>query len=189
MKTTSIYTKATPLLKELWRLYQGKKSGSVENAIYFDNCDNEGNSGGFFACDDEEYNYTYEYFTEFTEEEFIKFMEFDKELVKKARQGWSDVPPELRDKVVDISPESDHQIVLKENDVVNRPSHYTDGKIEVIDFIEDKQLGFHLANSVKYISRAGKKDPTKTKEDLKKAIWYIERYIKTYIDEKATVNL
>lgn len=42
-------------------------------------------------------------------------------------------------------------------DIANMPAHYTDGKIEVIDFIEDKKLGFHLGNTVKYISRAGKK--------------------------------
>ena len=67
----------------------------------------------------------------------------------------------------------------KLEDPVNHPSHYTDGSIEVIDFIEDKKLGYHLGNSVKYICRAGKKDPTKTIEDLKKAIWYINRHIKT----------
>lgn len=61
-------------------------------------------------------------------------------------------------------------------DYVNHPPHYTDGKIEVIDFIEDKRLGFHLGNAVKYIARAGKKDPEKTSEDLQKAIWYINRY-------------
>ena len=64
------------------------------------------------------------------------------------------------------------------NDPVNRPSHYTDGKIEVIDFIEDKKLGFCLGNAIKYIARAGKKDPTKEIEDLKKAKWYVERRIK-----------
>lgn len=63
------------------------------------------------------------------------------------------------------------------NDPVNHPSHYTDGKIEVIDFIEDKNLGFHLGNAVKYISRAGKKDPSKKLEDLKKAQWYLNREI------------
>ena len=63
------------------------------------------------------------------------------------------------------------------NDPVNHPSHYTDGKIEVIDFIEDKKLGFSLGNAVKYIVRAGKKDPTKTIEDLKKAQWYLNREI------------
>lgn len=63
------------------------------------------------------------------------------------------------------------------HDPVQRPSHYTDGKIEVIDFIEDKKLGFHLGNAVKYIARAGKKDPTKKVEDLQKAAWYITREI------------
>lgn len=62
-------------------------------------------------------------------------------------------------------------------DVVNHPEHYTDGGIETIDFIEAKNLPYHLGNAVKYISRAGKKDPQKTAEDLKKAVWYINRYI------------
>ena len=64
------------------------------------------------------------------------------------------------------------QDLTQKDDPVNHPSHYTDGKIEVIDFIEDKNLGFHLGNAVKYISRAGKKDPNKEIEDLEKAIWY-----------------
>lgn len=63
------------------------------------------------------------------------------------------------------------------NDPVNHPAHYTTGKIECIDFIEDKQLGFHLGNTVKYIVRAGKKDPAKTIEDLEKAAWYLNREI------------
>lgn len=68
-------------------------------------------------------------------------------------------------------------IIKQEVDMVNKPPHYTDGKIEVIDFIEDKKLGFCLGNAVKYISRAGKKDPNKEKEDLQKAIWYLQHYI------------
>lgn len=65
----------------------------------------------------------------------------------------------------------------KKADPINHPPYYADGKIEVIDFIEDKNLGFHLGNAVKYIARAGKKDPEKTSEDLQKAIWYIKRYL------------
>ena len=61
---------------------------------------------------------------------------------------------------------------------VSHPSYYTDGKIEVIDFIEDKGLNFHRGNAVKYISRAGKKDPAKEIEDLQKAAWYINRDIR-----------
>lgn len=62
------------------------------------------------------------------------------------------------------------------SDAVDHPSHYQ-GKIEVIEFIESCGLGFHLSSAIKYISRAGKKDPNKLEEDLKKAIWYIERFI------------
>ena len=69
------------------------------------------------------------------------------------------------------------------NDAVNHPSHYTDGGIETIDFIEAKKLPYHLGNAVKYISRAGKKDQNKNIEDLQKAVWYIERYIKV-LEEK-----
>ena len=70
------------------------------------------------------------------------------------------------------------------NDAVNHPSHYTDGGIETIDFIEAKKLPYHLGNAVKYISRAGKKDQNTTIEDLQKAVWYIERYIKVLEGEK-----
>ena len=64
------------------------------------------------------------------------------------------------------------------SDAVNHPSHYTDGGIETIDFIEAKKLPYHLGNAIKYISRAGKKGENKTIEDLQKAVWYVERYIK-----------
>lgn len=66
---------------------------------------------------------------------------------------------------------------MSNHDPVSHPAHYTRGKIEVIDFIEDKELNFHRANAVKYIVRAGHKDPLKEIEDLSKASWYIEREI------------
>lgn len=62
------------------------------------------------------------------------------------------------------------------NDPVN-PSYYTDTKIEVMDYIEDKGFNFALGNAVKYISRAGKKDADKTIQDLEKANWYLNREI------------
>lgn len=65
--------------------------------------------------------------------------------------------------------------MMNEN-AVNHPSYYQ-GKIEVIDFIEDKGLGFNLGNSIKYIARAGKKNPDKLLEDLEKARWYLDREI------------
>ena len=74
-------------------------------------------------------------------------------------------------------------------DVVNHPSHYTDGKIEVIEFIEDKKLNYHRGNAIKYICRAGKKDPQKEIEDLQKAIWYINREIRNLKRRTKWVNI
>lgn len=71
-----------------------------------------------------------------------------------------------------------------ETDNINHPPHYADGKIEVIDFIEDKKLPFHLGNVIKYISRAGKKNPDTELEDLKKAQWYLSRYIELKEENK-----
>lgn len=70
------------------------------------------------------------------------------------------------------------------SDMVNHPAHYTDGNIEVIDFIEDKKLNYHRGNAVKYICRAGKKDPAKEIEDLQKAAWYINREIQRLTAQK-----
>ena len=67
--------------------------------------------------------------------------------------------------------------ILKD-DPVNHPAHYTTGNIETIDFIQDKQLNFARGNAVKYIVRAGLKDPDKVVEDLEKAIWYIKAEIR-----------
>ncbi len=50
-------------------------------------------------------------------------------------------------------------------DMVNHPPHYKDGGIEVIDVIEAKQLGFH----------PGKKDGVPMEQDIRKAIWYLQR--------------
>jgi hypothetical protein len=67
-----------------------------------------------------------------------------------------------------------------EKEMVKNPSHYggADNVYEAIKVIEAWDLGFHLGNTVKYISRAGKKDPAKEIEDLKKAMFYLERKIK-----------
>ena len=65
----------------------------------------------------------------------------------------------------------------KENDPVNHPAHYCDGGIETLDFILAKRLDFLLGQVVKYVSRAGKKDPAKELEDLQKAQFYLNRKI------------
>lgn len=63
---------------------------------------------------------------------------------------------------------------------VNHPSHYNQGQIEVIDYIEDIGMGedFCAGNAIKYISRYKYKQ--KPLEDLQKAKWYVERLISYY---------
>jgi hypothetical protein len=65
---------------------------------------------------------------------------------------------------------------------VDHPEHYGNAISETINVIEAWNLDFCLGNAVKYISRAGKKDKSKTIEDLQKAIWYLERKIKQLSD-------
>lgn len=63
-------------------------------------------------------------------------------------------------------------------DSVSHPSYYADGwsnGAEVIDLAE--HLSFCAGNAVKYVCRAGRKDPDKHVEDLEKARWYIDREI------------
>lgn len=73
----------------------------------------------------------------------------------------------------------------EEQDVVNKPKHYTYGDIEVIDYIEQvtknykPELAFAIGNAIKYISRANHKNG---KEDLDKARWYLERAFEKWED-------
>jgi len=75
-------------------------------------------------------------------------------------------------------------VVEEKAEAVNHPSHYNAGKYEVIDVIEDWNLGFNLGNSIKYIGRAGKKNPDKIIEDLEKAAWYLNREIERLKKDK-----
>jgi hypothetical protein len=64
---------------------------------------------------------------------------------------------------------------------VNHPQHYggESNPYEVIKVIDNWELGFSLGNTVKYISRAGKKGKDKELEDLRKALWYLQHHIET----------
>lgn len=67
---------------------------------------------------------------------------------------------------------------VQPSDPVNSPAHYTYGGVETIQFIEAKQLNYNLGNAVKYISRA--KHKSNYVQDLKKAVWYLEREIELH---------
>lgn len=62
-------------------------------------------------------------------------------------------------------------------ETVNHPVHYNQGKIEVIDAIEDWKMGFNDGNAIKYIARHRAKG--RPQEDLRKALWYIARELQT----------
>ena len=60
-------------------------------------------------------------------------------------------------------------------EMVDHPKHYNTGRFEVIDVIEDWGLGFNAGNALKYIARAEHKG--EFEEDIKKAIWYLQRLL------------
>ena len=97
----------------------------------------------------------------------------DKELVVQLKVDWLDPnkPPFGK---IDLY---GYEVQRITDDNVNHPSHYTDGKYECIDYMESKGYinNGYIFNAVKYISRAGKKDPDKYEEDIQKAIWYLKR--------------
>jgi len=74
-----------------------------------------------------------------------------------------------------LAPNAVMSMAIHADDKVNSPSHYKIGGIETIDFIEAKELGYHLGNVIKYISRADHKDDKL--ENLKKAQWYLNRAV------------
>lgn len=70
------------------------------------------------------------------------------------------------------------------SDNVSHPPHYADGwsnGAEVIDLTE--HLSFCAGNVVKYVCRAGRKDPDNHVEDLEKARWYLDREIERVTED------
>lgn len=80
------------------------------------------------------------------------------------------------------------------NDVdqnVQHPIYYggSDDPYEAIKVIEAWNLGFHLGNTVKYISRAGKKDGNSATQDLKKALFYLNRKIELLEKQNKVIDV
>ena len=73
-----------------------------------------------------------------------------------------------------ISKMSNFEAIAR-REAINHPPHYNQGKIEVIDVIEDWGLDFHAGNVIKYVARH--KHKGKALEDLRKARFYLDRLI------------
>jgi len=112
-----------------------------------------------------------------------------KDLIKEKVSGYisKDVKPAVEELVelTQVLSPNGYKDVIKNfttkagSEMVDHPSHYggESNPYEAIKVIEAWDLDFLLGNSIKYISRAGKKDPGKEIEDLEKAVWYIQRKI------------
>jgi len=96
-------------------------------------------------------------------------MKQDKDLDEK----WKTVTMNITNQAIEVAQQA--LAIEIPADPVNHPLHYKSGGIETIDFIEAKGLNYRLGNVVKYITRADHKGDRM--EDLKKALWYLQREI------------
>jgi hypothetical protein len=97
------------------------------------------------------------------------------ELTKGRKRAPRWIPISGNESVLDTVNPKAITMIEPQPDPVNHPAHYKVGGIETIDFIEAKKLNYNMGNAVKYISRADHKG--NKKQDLEKAIWYIQREI------------
>lgn len=109
---------------------------------------------------------------EISKEDLQRRIQIDSEILSKRlterekADGWKSIPMEA------VTPVN-----------IVRPSYYggESNPYEVFNVLEAWNIDkdFYLGNVIKYISRAGKKDSSKTKEDLEKALVYLQRRIST----------
>ena len=101
-------------------------------------------------------------------------------------QDWVETPREddhvgplnvrLTELMDELSEPSSYEDWSPAGDQVNAPAHYTDGRqYETWDVIVDWKLSYLLGNSIKYISRAGRKG--EARQDIQKAIAYLDKYL------------
>lgn len=127
-------------------------------------------------CDNCELKNLYDEQTDvFTDDNGCVFDEMDEQMIEKIYGWYKELDPatcenaeaECCDKEPDV-------------DMVNHPSHYTQGGIECIDCIKSATVGkvgieaFCVGNAIKYLFRYEEKNGV---EDVKKARWYINRLI------------
>jgi hypothetical protein len=119
-----------------------------------------------------ENTHDYPYTVEMTEQQWEEYVDWINGVVKEPLGGWETVK-------MDVYEDGKYQYTSG-NDPVSHPSHYTTGKIEVKDYIADKNFNFFLGNVIKYVSRAGLKGDAVT--DLLKARQYIDFEIERLSD-------
>lgn len=113
---------------------------------------------------------------EYTENYGCSFESMDNQMIEKIYNWYKELDPAACEN-------ADAECCDKElnADMVNHPSHYTQGGIECIDALKAatvSKMGIEAvctANAIKYLWRYEEKNGI---EDVKKARWYIDRLIK-----------
>jgi hypothetical protein len=110
----------------------------------------------------------------------MKNLKKEKTVSMTQEPKWID-PQEYSKKVLDNMPKWTEARSPIEIDIVLRPKHYggKDNPHEVFKVLEAWELDkdFYLGNVIKYVARAGKKNSATYKEDLQKALVYLQRRI------------
>ena len=119
----------------------------------------------------------------------LRYEHYNKSIMKSLRKDnvsttqepkWLD-PMEYNKNIFDNIPNWTNITSPTEQPSALRPKHYggADSTYEVFKVLEAWELDkdFYLGNVIKYVARAGKKDSLKTKEDLQKALVYLQRRI------------
>lgn len=109
------------------------------------------------------------------DEELLAKLNAGKTTINAARKAmglreWTDEELSVLDKL----PVTYGDVLTTPVETVVHPSHYNTGKIEVKDFIRDQELNFNVGSTIKYLCRAGKKDPAKHLEDLRKGRQFLD---------------
>lgn len=136
-------------------------------------CDNE----NFACCIDCPLSQKYDKETDkYTDDYGCAFEDMDDEMLDKIYSWYKELDPAACENAEDICCNKESNV-----DMVNHPSHYTQGGIECIDCIKSATVGkvgieaFCVGNAIKYLFRYEEKNGI---EDVKKARWYIDRLIK-----------
>ena len=108
--------------------------------------------------------------TDFSGEQYKKVIEANNkrnEISSECNTKWKPITSNDNEELLPFEPDE-----IKEDKI--NPSHYTQGKIEVIDFILDQKMDYLTATIIKYTSRWRFKDGLC---DLKKARWFLDKLI------------
>lgn len=128
-------------------------------------------------CDNCELRKKYDKETDvFTDEAGCVFDEMNDDMLNKCYNWYKEIDQAACENAEDSCCNKESNV-----DMVNHPSHYTQGGIECIDCIKSATVGkvgiesFCVGNAIKYLFRYEEKNGI---EDVKKARWYIDRLIK-----------